>query len=86
MRGREAVNYDDEILYVHLIPHSHDDVGWKKTVDQYFSGSNDTIQRAEVQYVIDEVVQTLLAEKDKKFSYVEVAYFKRWWRVQTPEY
>ena len=24
---------------VHLIPHSHDDVGWTKTVDQYFSGS-----------------------------------------------
>lgn len=31
-------------LNVHLVPHSHDDVGWLKTVDQYFVGSNNSIQ------------------------------------------
>ena len=26
-------------LKVHIIPHTHDDVGWLKTVDEYFSGT-----------------------------------------------
>ena len=31
------------IRVVHIVPHSHNDVGWLKTVDQYFYGEKNSI-------------------------------------------
>ncbi|PRQ54349.1 putative alpha-mannosidase [Rosa chinensis] len=73
-----------EKLNVHLVPHSHDDVGWLKTVDQYYVGANNSIRGACVQNVIDSVISALLEDKNRKFIYVEIAFFQRWWRQQSP--
>lgn len=70
-------------INVHLVPHTHDDVGWLKTVDQYFVGSNNSIQVAAVQYILDSVIAALQADPNRKFIYVEQAFFQRWWREQT---
>ncbi|KAI4336391.1 hypothetical protein L6164_014924 [Bauhinia variegata] len=70
-------------LNVHLVPHTHDDVGWLKTVDQYYVGSNNSIQGACVQNVLDSLVPALLADKNRRFIYVEQAFFQRWWREQS---
>lgn len=73
------------MINVHLVPHSHDDVGWLKTVDQYYYGSKTRIQKAGVQYILDSVVQELLRDPNKRFIYVESAFFFKWWNEQTDE-
>ncbi|KAL2533932.1 Glycosyl hydrolase family 38 protein [Abeliophyllum distichum] len=70
-------------LNVHMVPHTHDDVGWLKTIDQYYVGSNNSIQGACVQNVLDSLIPALLADKSRKFIYAEMAFFQRWWRDQS---
>ena len=78
----EAVE-DKEKLQVHLVPHTHDDVGWLKTVDQYYYGANNSIQHAGVRNILDSVIPQLIADHTKRFIYVEIAFFKCWWNEQT---
>merc|ERR1719253_1112970 len=61
-------------INVHLVPHTHDDTGWQVTVDQYFFRN--------VYYIIDTVVQQLAEDPNRKFIYVEVGFFARWWDQQ----
>ncbi|KAL4366626.1 hypothetical protein GQ457_05G012270 [Hibiscus cannabinus] len=72
-------------LNVHLVPHSHDDVGWLKTIDQYYVGSNNSIQGACVQNVLDSVVDALRRDPSRKFVFAEMAFFQRWWTEQSQE-
>ena len=62
-----------------LIPHSHDDVGWLKTVDDYYYGGDQKTQWAGVQYTIDTVVSELINNPSFKFTIVETAFLYRWW-------
>ena len=47
--------------------------------------ANNSIQHASVQFILDSVVQELLADPDRTFIYVEIAFFSRWWDQQTDE-
>lgn len=49
--------FQDEIN-VHMVSHSHDDVGWVKTVNQYY---NDQVQN-----ILNSVVDALLANPERK--------------------
>lgn len=62
------------------MPHSHDDVGWLKTVDEYFFGTlNRRVQWTSVSATISSVVEALLANKKRKFSQVEMKFMAMWW-------
>ncbi|CAF4058122.1 unnamed protein product [Rotaria sp. Silwood2] len=65
------------------IPHTHDDVGWLKTVDQYYYGARNYISNSGVQYILDSVIEALDENPDRRFIYVEIAYFWRWWNQQS---
>ncbi|XP_045541142.1 lysosomal alpha-mannosidase-like [Papilio machaon] len=88
-RNQETCGYDScpeadaSVLNVHIVPHTHDDVGWLKTVDQYYYGSRNNIQKAGVQYILDSVVKELWEDPKRRFIYVETAFFWMWWTKQT---
>jgi lysosomal alpha-mannosidase len=43
------------------------------------------VQCAGVQYILDSVIQALDENPDRRFIYVEIAFFWRWWNQQTEE-
>lgn len=129
------------VLNVHVISHTHDDVGWLKTVDEYYAGLNNTIQvsclgsrllrsyfahiaprilsplpvcvhveirelhggasraipgkisqdpclslqHAGVRHILDSTMDSLAKNPDRKFIYVEQAFFQRWYAEQDEE-
>ena len=38
-----------------------------------------------VQYIIDSAIESLLENPDRRFIYVEMAFFWRWWNEQTED-
>ena len=67
----------DDVTTVHLIAHSHDDVGWKQTLGAYYAGH--------VHFILSSVFESLLKNKDRKFTYVEMKFFSMWWSKETEE-
>lgn len=57
-------------LIVYIIPHSHDDVGWIKTPDEYY---ND-----QVKHIYKNVIREMSVKPNRTFIVVEQAYFSRW--------
>jgi len=74
---------EPNVLNVHVVPHTHDDVGWRKTVEQYYYGLNNTIDnRGNVRSIISTVVQALLDNPSRTFVFVEMKFFSMWWYEQ----
>ncbi|KAJ8775008.1 hypothetical protein K2173_020012 [Erythroxylum novogranatense] len=73
-RGDE---WDREKLKVIVVPHSHNDPGWKMTVDEYYV--------KQTRPILDTLVETLSKDSRRKFIWEEMSYLERWWRDSTDE-
>ena len=77
----------NEKLNVHLVMHSHDDVGWLKTVDQYYYGTQRHLHpgAGAVKRILDSTITELLKNPERKFIQVEIAFFELWWLEQSAD-
>ncbi len=72
-------------VQVFLVPHTHDDVGWLETINQYYQTEvsvaystliiNNSILLLQVKQILDTVTIALDANPNRRFIYVEQAYF-----------
>lgn len=73
----------DHVLNVHVVPHSHDDVGWLKTVEQYYyPDQNYSISPNSVQKILSTAIDALQQDPARTFVVVEMKFFSMWWKEQ----
>ncbi|XP_037529044.1 lysosomal alpha-mannosidase-like [Rhipicephalus sanguineus] len=64
-------------INMHVLSHSHMDVGWLQTVDE--------IYRTVVRSIYNSTIRGLAQNVQRRFVAAESAYFSRWWNEQSDE-
>ncbi|KAL3200176.1 hypothetical protein MRX96_043588 [Rhipicephalus microplus] len=85
-QGHEKCGYEScpkarpGMMNVHLLAHTHMDLGWLKTVDQYFYGTKNDNANVGVRYIFESVLDELEKDPSRRFIFVETGFFNLWWR------
>ena len=61
--------YPEDKIIVHLVPHSHDDVGWKETLDEYYNQGF-----IQVKNIYDTVFEALKKDSKRRFAFLWVTF------------
>ena len=62
-------------LHVVVVPFSHNDPGWLKTVDQYYED--------QTSHILDNMVSKLIKYPDLTFMWEETVFLSMWWEKQS---
>ena len=69
-----------------MLPHSHTDLGWVSTVEEYYYG----VDRGggynnKVKDIIGTSIEELEKHDYRTFAFAEIKFFEMWWNEQTEE-
>lgn len=67
----DGAEWDERKLRVFLVPHSHNDPGWIRTLEEYYKEKTFNI--------LNVIVQALKADSRRKFIWEEMSYLSMWW-------
>lgn len=68
-----------------MVPHSHTDMGWIKTISMYFTGGAKDTSYSNVNNVYDGIFDELQRDPKRKFTIATVGYIKMWYNQQSKD-